>query len=36
MYDTDVKPVVSTLYLDGFLHEGRFRSKYVGNNIENK
>jgi len=36
MYDTDVTPVVSIFYLNGFLDEGRFRPKHVGNNIENK
>jgi hypothetical protein len=35
-YNTDVKPIVSTLYLNGFLDEGRFRLKHVGNNTENK
>jgi hypothetical protein len=36
MYDTDVKPVVSALYLNDFLDEGRFMPQHVGNDIENK
>jgi len=36
VYNTDVKPLVSTLYLNGFLDEGTFRPKRIGNNIENK
>jgi len=36
VYNTDVKPVVTTLYLSGVLDEGTFRPKHVGNDIENK